>query len=71
MAPSRFLDFTGWHAEDALLLAWRPGVIRRLGVVDLPARQVDIAPTVLRLLGWPPEAGAEGRPLTALLEPGR
>lgn len=41
---------------------WRPG-----GVVESLAREVDIAPTVLDLLGLPPLPDAEGRSLAPLL----
>ncbi|MFH1278383.1 MAG: sulfatase-like hydrolase/transferase [Candidatus Eisenbacteria bacterium] len=56
-----------------LLVRWpdrppfRDAGLRRGAVISSQARQVDIAPTVLDLLGLPPMPGVEGRSLAPLL----
>jgi arylsulfatase A-like enzyme len=40
------------------LVLWRPGLVPAGRVVSDPARLVDVAPTVLELLGLPPLPGA-------------
>jgi arylsulfatase A-like enzyme len=44
--------------------------IRRQGTVEVPAGIVDVAPTVLALLGLPPLPDADGRALTEAIEGG-
>lgn len=50
------------HDLRSTLIVGGAGV--RPGVVDVPAGVIDIAPTVLALLGLPPLAAASGRALT-------
>jgi arylsulfatase A-like enzyme/Flp pilus assembly protein TadD len=47
---------------------WRPGVVPAGRVVNEPVRAVDLAPTVLDLLGAPALDGAEGRSLVPLIQ---
>jgi arylsulfatase A-like enzyme len=56
------------------LVLWRPGLVPAGRVVSDPARLVDVAPTVLELLGVPPPATPHARSLVPLIEgarPGR
>jgi Flp pilus assembly protein TadD/predicted AlkP superfamily phosphohydrolase/phosphomutase len=56
------------HAPYGILLVSGPGI--RSGVEIEMASVMDIAPTILHLLGLPVAADMEGRPLRELLEPG-
>ena len=58
---------TGDHARDGILLAYGPHV--RAGVSLPRASIVDLAPTILWLLGQPVPADFDGRVLTELFEP--
>jgi len=49
------------------MLLWRPGLLRSEVVKD-PVRAVDLAPTLLDLMGAPPLPRTDGRSLRALLE---
>ena len=49
------------------LVMWRPGVVPAGRVVNDPVRAVDLAPTVLELLGAPALPRAEGRSLVPLM----
>lgn len=64
----RSRDRSGTHRMDGLWALWGPGV--RRGVEVQGARIVDIAPTVLALMGVPIPAAMDGRPLSAALEDG-
>lgn len=59
-------DRSGTHRLDGLLLLWGPGI--RRGVQVERAAIVDVAPTVLALLGVPIPTGMDGRVLSAALE---
>lgn len=59
-------DRSGTHRLDGLLLLWGPGV--RRGVQVEGAAIVDVAPTVLALLGVPLPADLDGQVLAAALE---
>ncbi len=48
-------------------LLWRPGVLPAGRVVDEPVRAVDLAPTLLDLLGAPPLPAPDGRSLLPLI----
>jgi predicted AlkP superfamily phosphohydrolase/phosphomutase len=61
-------DRSGTHRLDGLLLLWGPGV--RRGTQVEGATIVDVAPTVLALLGVPIPADMDGRVLSAALEGG-
>jgi len=54
---------------NSSLVAWGAGIKRGL-VSDLPCGNVDLAPTVLHLLGLPPAPSMQGRALTELLAGG-
>ena len=49
-------------------LLWRPGLVPAGLVVPEPVRAIDLAPTVLDLLGAPPLPRSDGRSLVPLLE---
>ena len=49
-------------------LLWRPGLVPAGLVVQEPVRAIDLAPTVLDLLGAPPLPRSDGRSLVPLLE---
>ncbi len=59
----------GGHAEqiDGIFMAWGPGVVPG-EAPDISV--VDIAPTVLALLGLPPSEDMQGEPVLGCLEPG-
>ncbi len=57
------------YALRNTLIAWGAGIKRRL-VSDVPCGIVDVAPTVLRLLGLPVPAEMDGRVLEEILEGG-
>jgi len=61
-------DRSGTHRLDGLLALWGPGV--RRGAQVEGAAIVDVAPTVLALLGVPIPADMDGRVLSATLESG-
>jgi len=67
-APFAYAGQTGDHARDGILLAYGPGV--RQGVTVPRANIVDLAPTILWLLGQPVPDDFDGRVLTELFEPG-
>ena len=48
------------------LVLWRPGLVPAGRVVSTPVRAIDLAPTLLELVGAPPLAGAQGRSLAPL-----
>ncbi len=48
------------------LVLWRPGRLPAGRVVPAPVRTIDLAPTLLELVGAPPLAGAQGRSLAPL-----
>ena len=50
------------------LVLWGPGVVGPGRVVPTPVRTIDLAPTLLALLGAPPLPKAEGQSLVPLLE---
>ena len=58
---------TGDHRMDGILVAAGPAF--RRGATPRGAELLDIAPTVLHLLGVPVPADMDGRVLTELLEP--
>jgi arylsulfatase A-like enzyme/Flp pilus assembly protein TadD len=49
-------------------LLWRPGLVPAGVVVQEPVRAIDLAPTVLDLLGAPPLPHSDGRSLVPVLE---
>ncbi|RPJ69186.1 MAG: hypothetical protein EHM24_19300, partial [Acidobacteria bacterium] len=56
--------------ESALhvpLILWRPGLLPGGTVVEPPVRLIDVAPTILELLGAPPLEAAQGRSLVPLI----
>jgi arylsulfatase A-like enzyme/Flp pilus assembly protein TadD len=64
-------DTHGVFLYDATLrvpmILWRPGVVPAGLSVTAPVRTIDLAPTLLALLGAPPLPRAQGRSLAALL----
>ncbi|MER3513955.1 MAG: phosphodiesterase, partial [Chloroflexota bacterium] len=52
---------SGCHRREGIVLAWGPGV--RPGVALRGARIVDLAPTILWLMGLPVPDHMDGRPL--------
>jgi len=52
-----------------ILFARGPGFKEKL-VVDIPSGNIDLAPTILELLGLPPEQGMEGRALVEAMAGG-
>ena len=50
------------------LILWRPGLLPPGRVVREPVRLLDVAPTLLDLLGAPALEGAQGRSLRRLIE---
>ncbi|MEJ2720474.1 MAG: alkaline phosphatase family protein [bacterium] len=58
---------SGKHQMDGVLIAWGPYIKRGLTV---HARLVDIAPTVLALMGLPVPDDMEGRVLSEMIDPG-
>jgi arylsulfatase A-like enzyme/thioredoxin-like negative regulator of GroEL len=50
------------------LILWRPGLLPAGRVVASPVRTVDVAPTVLDLLGAPPLAAPRARSLRGVIE---
>jgi len=60
-----YADVSGTHRDDGILIAAGPGV--RAGVALEPAGLLDVAPTVLALLGVPVPEDFEGQPIRALL----
>lgn len=59
-------DESGTHRMNGTLIAWGPGV--RQGESVMSAEIIDLAPTVLHLLGVPVPADMDGRILTELLD---
>jgi hypothetical protein len=55
---------SGKHHPDGVLVAWGPGIAHAAG---LRVRQIDIAPTVLALLGLPVPEDLPGRVLTEII----
>jgi choline-sulfatase len=52
------------------MLLWRPGVLPAGKTVSPPVRTVDLAPTILDLLGGPPLLAAHGRSLRSAISGG-
>jgi choline-sulfatase len=50
------------------LILWRPGLLPAGRVVSSPVRTVDVAPTILDLLGAPPLAAPRARSLRSLID---
>lgn len=68
MRQEPFAGMEAWHdLEHATLMVWRPGVIRAgfEGHADL----LDVVPTLLRLLGAPPQPQHQGRVLEEVFLP--
>lgn len=59
-------DTIGAHHPEALLLAWGAGV--KPGEIAAGASIMDLAPSVLALLGCPVPAGLDGQPLQDVLD---
>lgn len=58
----------GWHRQEGILVA-AGQAIRQGARIGSPPVLLDIAPTALRLLGFAPPAGMDGRILSELLHP--
>ena len=67
-APMREPEWSGTHRLHGILIARGEGLAR--GAKIEGARLVDLAPTLLHLLGEKIPAGLDGRVLTELFEPG-
>ncbi|HET9481545.1 MAG TPA: alkaline phosphatase family protein, partial [Candidatus Polarisedimenticolia bacterium] len=67
----RVVDLFGVHAQGGILLASGPGIAR--GRTGWQASLIDVAPTVLHLLGLPPSRTMQGRRVEEILDepPGR
>jgi arylsulfatase A-like enzyme len=53
------------------LFFYAPGLLPRAGVIDEPVETIHIAPTILDLLGLPPDPSFQGMSLAGIIEPGR
>jgi predicted AlkP superfamily phosphohydrolase/phosphomutase len=60
-----YAEVSGTHRDDGILIAAGPGV--RAGVELQPAGLLDVAPTLLALLGVPVPEDFEGRAIRAML----
>lgn len=58
---------TGCHRQDGILIAWGPDVQAGASLVE--AALIDVAPTVLHLLGHPVPVEMDGRVLVEALRP--
>ncbi len=70
MERAALLDFVAYHSRDGLLFARGPGIARLGLVAESRAHIEDVAPTVLRLLGYPVPPHCEGRVLDEILTSG-
>lgn len=74
-AAKRWEEHLGEHGSLGVVQSRAPfiargGCVRNLGMVDEHCRMVDVAPTVLSLLGLEPAlAGQDGQPLDGLRDP--
>lgn len=65
--PARTAQWGGTHRRDGILVAH--GKVFRKGIKVEGARLIDMAPTILRLLGQPVPDDMDGRVLEELFEP--
>ncbi len=56
-----------WHTMDGVLIAAGPGI--RRGKIDDPMQMLDMAPTILAMLGLPAAQDMPGRAIPGLFEP--
>lgn len=66
--PNRDIGPRGAHTNPGVILAWGPGIAE--GPAISGVRDVDLAPTVLALLGIAPPEGMDGRVVDELLHGG-
>jgi predicted AlkP superfamily phosphohydrolase/phosphomutase len=60
-------DLSGVHTMDGVFIASGPGI--RRGAVLTGSQIIDLAPTILHLLGQPVPSAMDGRVLTEIFEP--
>jgi arylsulfatase len=53
------------------LFFYAPGLLPRAGLIEDPVETIHIAPTILDLLGLPPEPSFQGMSLAGVIAPGR